>query len=190
VLTRPQALTTTYDGITRILQNKIHVSVAFDPSTHSKPINPQNCGAKEFLAIWDTGATGTAVNQSVIDECGLKQIGVVEVHTANEKRNSPVYLASIFLPNHVFIPFLRVHEATIKGADVLIGMDIITRGDFTVTNKDGKTVFSFRIPSTECIDFVKQSQGTVQPTSTIPKVSRNAPCPCGSGKKYKRCHGK
>ena len=21
-------------------------------------------------------------------------------------------------------------------------------------------------------------------------VSRNAPCPCGSGKKYKRCHGK
>jgi preprotein translocase subunit SecA len=21
------------------------------------------------------------------------------------------------------------------------------------------------------------------------KVGRNAPCPCGSGKKYKRCHG-
>jgi len=24
----------------------------------------------------------------------------------------------------------------------------------------------------------------------IPKVGRNDPCPCGSGKKYKRCHGK
>jgi SEC-C motif-containing protein len=23
----------------------------------------------------------------------------------------------------------------------------------------------------------------------IPKVSRNDPCPCGSGKKYKKCHG-
>ena len=23
---------------------------------------------------------------------------------------------------------------------------------------------------------------------TVPKVGRNAPCPCGSGKKYKRCH--
>ena len=23
----------------------------------------------------------------------------------------------------------------------------------------------------------------------VPKVGRNAPCPCGSGKKYKRCHG-
>ncbi len=25
---------------------------------------------------------------------------------------------------------------------------------------------------------------------TVPKVGRNEPCPCGSGKKYKRCHGK
>ncbi len=25
---------------------------------------------------------------------------------------------------------------------------------------------------------------------SIPKVGRNDPCPCGSGKKYKRCHGK
>ena len=25
-------------------------------------------------------------------------------------------------------------------------------------------------------------------TRDDPKVSRNAPCPCGSGKKYKKCH--
>ena len=24
----------------------------------------------------------------------------------------------------------------------------------------------------------------------FPKVARNDPCPCGSGLKYKRCHGK
>ncbi|WP_370873453.1 SEC-C metal-binding domain-containing protein, partial [Hydrogenophaga sp.] len=23
-----------------------------------------------------------------------------------------------------------------------------------------------------------------------PRVGRNEPCPCGSGKKYKQCHGK
>jgi len=23
-----------------------------------------------------------------------------------------------------------------------------------------------------------------------PKVGRNEPCPCGSGKKYKKCHGR
>ncbi|MCW5661921.1 MAG: preprotein translocase subunit SecA [Burkholderiaceae bacterium] len=26
--------------------------------------------------------------------------------------------------------------------------------------------------------------------ATVPKVGRNDPCPCGSGKKYKHCHGK
>jgi len=28
------------------------------------------------------------------------------------------------------------------------------------------------------------------PVEIVPKVGRNEPCPCGSGKKYKRCHGK
>ena len=27
-------------------------------------------------------------------------------------------------------------------------------------------------------------------TRTLPKVGRNDPCPCGSGKKFKVCHGK
>jgi tetratricopeptide (TPR) repeat protein len=29
-----------------------------------------------------------------------------------------------------------------------------------------------------------------QPVRALPKVGRNAPCPCGSGKKYKRCCGR
>ena len=28
------------------------------------------------------------------------------------------------------------------------------------------------------------------PDSSVPRVGRNDPCPCGSGKKYKQCHGK
>ena len=28
-----------------------------------------------------------------------------------------------------------------------------------------------------------------QAMGTTPKVGRNQPCPCGSGKKYKKCHG-
>jgi preprotein translocase subunit SecA len=27
------------------------------------------------------------------------------------------------------------------------------------------------------------------PVRAEPKVGRNEPCPCGSGKKYKHCHG-
>jgi tetratricopeptide (TPR) repeat protein len=33
------------------------------------------------------------------------------------------------------------------------------------------------------------SPSSLMPKS-IPRVGRNAPCPCGSGKKYKHCHGK
>jgi preprotein translocase subunit SecA len=35
-----------------------------------------------------------------------------------------------------------------------------------------------------------QQQQRVQPIRTEKKVGRNDPCPCGSGKKYKACHGK
>jgi preprotein translocase subunit SecA len=28
------------------------------------------------------------------------------------------------------------------------------------------------------------------PVRVEPKIGRNDPCPCGSGKKYKQCHGK
>ena len=28
-----------------------------------------------------------------------------------------------------------------------------------------------------------------QPVTTDKKIGRNEPCPCGSGKKYKKCHG-
>ena len=30
----------------------------------------------------------------------------------------------------------------------------------------------------------------VQPAKAAPKVGRNDPCPCGSGKKFKNCHGR
>jgi len=33
-------------------------------------------------------------------------------------------------------------------------------------------------------------ENEVSEDSTFGKVSRNAPCPCGSGKKFKQCHGK
>jgi preprotein translocase subunit SecA len=56
--------------------------------------------------------------------------------------------------------------------------------------------FKVNPESAESMD--KQSQGGQQPgdnTKKIPikvgpKIGRNDPCPCGSGKKYKNCHGR
>ncbi len=35
----------------------------------------------------------------------------------------------------------------------------------------------------------EESQGNQSNTEGHHKIGRNEPCPCGSGKKYKHCHG-
>ena len=78
------------------------------------------------------------------------------------------------------------------GIDVLIGMDILGLGDFTVTHYGGNTTFSFCCPSRKEIDLVSEVNGMIQPhlPATMARVGRNEPCPCGSNKKYKKCHGR
>ncbi|MBA2761557.1 MAG: SEC-C domain-containing protein, partial [Segetibacter sp.] len=42
-------------------------------------------------------------------------------------------------------------------------------------------------------DYIDPSGGAAvkrEPVKVGPKIGRNDPCPCGSGKKYKQCHGK
>lgn len=41
----------------------------------------------------------------------------------------------------------------------------------------------------EAQDFAEAAAEAI-PADAYPKVGRNDPCPCGSGKKYKQCHGK
>ena len=188
--TRVDAFISKYPGKSRVLANEVHICEAFKSSDASVQM-PGN--AKKFLAIWDTGATGSVITKKVVDDCGLKPISMAKVSTANGETTTPVYLASVFLPNKVAFTQVRMVEGKIAGdKEVLIGMDIISQGDFAVTNKDGKTAFSFRIPSIERIDFVEQgkSGASRQARRTLSKVGRNDPCPCGSGKKYKKCCGR
>jgi preprotein translocase subunit SecA len=39
-------------------------------------------------------------------------------------------------------------------------------------------------------DYAANEKDKLVPVSVGPKIGRNDPCPCGSGKKYKHCHGK
>ena len=43
-------------------------------------------------------------------------------------------------------------------------------------------------PAAQPVQAAGDHPGTVR--NLLPKVGRNEPCPCGSGKKYKQCHGK
>jgi len=167
------------------LTSKAHVA----PAIVSQ--NPGKIDAREYVAIWDTGATATMITKKVADECGLKPISLTQVHTAGGTRNANVYLVSVGLPNRVMIPNVRVTEGILIGeSDILIGMDIISQGDFAVTNYMGLTAFSFRLPSAELIDFVKQKPPVPMPAVAKKKIGQNERCPCGSGKKYKKCCGK
>ncbi len=98
-----------------------------------------------------------------------------------------VYAINLFLPNQVGFQFIKVTEGVLNGTDLLIGMDIISRGDFAISNFAGKTTFSFRVPSTKRIDFVEESKP--KPIINTKKIGRNDSCYCGSGKKFKQCHG-
>lgn len=110
-----------------------------------------------FAAIWDTGASATAISQKVVETCGLAPTGMTMVQTAAGLEPAETYVINIGLPNNVGFAMVQVTKANLGDSnDVLIGMDIISQGDFSITNKDGNTVFSFRIPSSVRIDFVKE----------------------------------
>ena len=74
-------------------------------------------------------------------------------HAEGETSDVDTFLVDILLPNEVLVKGVRVARAVLKDADVLIGMDIITLGDFAVTNVGGKTKFSFQFPSRIFIAF-------------------------------------
>lgn len=192
-----KSFTSSFNGISRVLLSPVWVASAFNPLTVPNA-TPEKLGAKNYMAIWDTGATSCVVNEKVINECNLKPISVTKVNTADGEHDAFVYLISLFLPNRFILPQLVAVSGRLKGGDMLIGMDVINRGDFAVTNVGRKTIMTFRLPSCECIDFVeeekakggKEGREVIQLGKSPGKVGRNDPCPCGSGKKYKKCCGK
>lgn len=174
-------------GLLRVLVTEVYIHVS--ATSTRVPIR----------AIWDTGASGSVITKSVAQKLGLVPTGMIEVHTANGKANQQTYTIDIGLPNKVLIQNVIATEvdALSGGCDGLIGMDIITLGDFSITNHEGKTCMSFRVPSSHIIDYVKNpiygstpilSKSSAPSFSSTPSL--NQPCPCGSGKLYKRCHGK
>ena len=112
-----------------------------------------------YTALWDTGSTFTVISSKLASELGLDIVGEKSIDTAGGKYKASNYVISISLPNHLNIEDIMVYSGELgEGIDILIGMDIITLGDFSISNVDNKTVFSFRFPSSKIIDFVKEEK--------------------------------
>jgi predicted aspartyl protease len=143
------AFTLKANGLLRAIVTEARLSSAFDPANPPQPTP----SLVAFQAIWDTGATGSVISQRVVDQCRLVPIGLTEAMTAGGIVRCEVYLVNIFLPNAVGFPNVTVTKANMGKTDVLIGMDLINKGDLALTHEHANTVFSFRYPSMTTIDF-------------------------------------
>lgn len=176
------SFTNEFSGLSHVLTSEIEI---LPHKSHTTSIRSN--------AIWDTGATGSVITKYYANKLGLIPVGKTQVKGVNNTKLVNWYLIDVKVHPEVLITQIRATEADdLAGGNnvaMLIGMDIISLGDFAVTNHNGKTTMSFRVPSIEKIDFNTQ-RSTVTPIRAIDGPRRNDPCPCRSGKKYKLCHGK
>jgi hypothetical protein len=108
------------------------------------------------MALWDTGAQGSCISNRVASLLGLSSVAQCEVAGINGVHRSNIYLADIILPDNLGVTDVQVTEFFNKEEyDAIIGMDIITLGDFSISNFDKKTMVSFRFPPGTPIDFTK-----------------------------------
>lgn len=98
-------------------------------------VNPLTNVAKNYVMIWDTGATNTVISQKVYDELKLHKIGDIDISGVSETISAPIVHIDIILPNGCAFKKLKVTTCNLPyETDGLIGMDIITKGDLAISN--------------------------------------------------------
>lgn len=149
------AFTTRFGNKVNVLRTPIGISLPtneIEKESFPKLINT--------TAIWDTGASSSVITNALAKKMGLVPTGKMLVTNTTGKTVQNTYLINIYLPSKVIIPFLQVtgcNDVLGNNDGMLIGMDVIGSGDFSVTSENGKTVMSYVIPNMDTIDFVKSS---------------------------------
>jgi|SRR3989344_1909873 len=163
-----QAFTVKYNGRTNVLFSKVGVSEAFNPK--DLIANPPKM--IEANAIWDTGASCTVITKQFAEQIGLIPTGKIQIRGVNHITEENTYLANFYLPNQVCMGFVRIAEvpALSGGAGILIGMDIIGSGDFSVYTEEGKTIMTFRLPSVGGVDFVEEAGNIKSHRAVMQKI--------------------
>lgn len=108
-------------------------------------------------ALWDTGASCSLISARVAKVLGLESVGKTGVSGYNRGIDvKDTYLVHIGLPTRDIVTNIKAMECDSEEYDVVIGMDVIEKGDFAITNSNDEVKFSFQIPSSADIDFTKQ----------------------------------
>ena len=106
--------------------------------------------------LWDTGVTQSCISYEIVKMIEPKRISKSKMVSAEKAVIEETFSISIALSDEITFRDVAVKamDLTEKDADMLIGMDIIARGDFEVRNLHGITQFAFRIPpKNEPINF-------------------------------------
>lgn len=177
----PKAFSLNFNGLSNRLITEIGICEFFDPKNLvGKPPN-----LFKTTALWDTGATNSIITRQTAEELNLKPIGRIKINHGGGQSEHSTHLVNLMLPNQVGIVGVQVTEMEhiVDNFGVIVGMDVIIRGDLSITNYEGKTCFSFRIPSLHKNDYVEEWNRKFK------HVRPNDFCPCQSGKKFRKCHG-
>jgi len=113
----------------------------------------------KVAALWDTGAMISAITPEIANKLNLVPFNRVKVNGINNSSIANVVKVSITLPNQVVLNNYNVAVCNlVQNVDFLIGMDIIQLGDFSISNGEGKTLFTFSMPPfEEKTDLYKKS---------------------------------
>jgi hypothetical protein len=130
-----------YKGICNAIQSEIAISQA--PALEKKG----ECNYKNFKGLWDTGATHTVISAKAVRLLRLIPVGKTRVLHAQGEDTVPTYYIYMKLPGQMEITGITALKGRLSDVDVLIGMDVINRGDFFIGNQNSQTTFMFRMPS-------------------------------------------
>ena len=97
-------------------------------------------------AIWDTGSTTTILSKSLIEKLQSKPFRKGGVSGIGGNVEATTYLVHVAPPTDNVITYIEVMEHSFEDYDAIIGMDVITYGDFVIASIEGKTRFTFRLP--------------------------------------------
>lgn len=106
------------------------------------PLAVKNC-----IGIIDTGATSSMLTETIARELDLIPSGNITVSGVHGTENANMYEVDIIFGNCCILRDMPVSGANgDAGFDLLIGMDILSKGELYLSNENGKTVFRFGIP--------------------------------------------
>ena len=112
-------------------------------------------------AVWDTGATCSCISPTLANELNLQKVGETSVKSASHAVDrTNIYEVDVIVSDNIRFNSVYVCEMNIQYQQIgmLIGMDLISQGDFATSNFNGQTTFTFRKPSNSKLEFTSHEQ--------------------------------